>query len=176
MKYPLLLILFGLPGAGKSYAGHLLRDDFGFYFHESDEDIPDDYRRLVAAGQVVSDERRDEFHRRLLDRMAALAGEHPRLAVAVPLLRQKHRDWIKARFPHAHFVLVEVDPLLWEARLAGRTHTVGADYARKIRPLYEPPTVAHVVLDSSTPGAEPIRQQLRTLLTTLEKPFKASLH
>lgn len=155
-----LLILFGLPGAGKSYVGALLRDEFGFHFHEADDDIPDDYRRLVQAGQVVSDERRDAYHRDLLDRLAALAADHPRLAVAVPLLRQKHRDWIRARFPVARFVLVQTSPETWSARLAARTHTVGADYARKVLPLYQPPTLEHSVLINDAEGVASLRRQL----------------
>ncbi len=152
----MLLILFGLPGAGKSYAGALLRDEFGFHFHESDDDIPDDYRRLVAAGQMVTEERRDDFHRHLVERVAALTAEHPRLAVAAPLLRQKHRVWLRERFPQAHFVLVQAEPAVWQARLAGRTHTVGADYARKILPLYEPPALEHFVLNDSADGPAPV--------------------
>lgn len=164
----MLLILFGLPGAGKSFAGALLRDEFGFHLHESDDDIPEEYRRLVAAGHVVSDERRDDFHRLLLDRIAALAAEHPRLAVAVPLLRQKHREWIRERLPEANFVLVACEPKRWAARLAVRQHTVGADYARKILPLYEPPALEHYTLDDSAEGPEEVRQQLARILRAVE--------
>lgn len=160
----MLLILFGLPGAGKSYAGQLLRDEFGFHFHESDTDIPEDYRRLVAAGQVVSDERRDDFHRRLLDRIAELAAQYPRLAVAVPLLRQEHREWIRDRFALARFVLVQCAPGRWEERLADRQHTVGAHYARKILPLYEAPALEHFTLDDTAEGPEGVRQQLSAIL------------
>ncbi len=164
----MLIILFGLPGAGKSFVGALLRDEFGFHFHESDDDIPEDYRRLVAAGQVVSDERRDDYHRHLLDRIAALAEAHPRLAVAVPLLRQKHREWIQARFPHATFVLVQVAAELWPARLARRTHTVSADYARRILPLYEPPALEHKTLDTTPEGPEAVRRLLGLMLLGLK--------
>jgi gluconate kinase len=156
--------LFGLPGAGKSFVGELLRDEFGFHLHEADDDIPDDYRRLVQAGHVVGDDRRDAYHRLLLDRIAALAAQHPRLAVAVPLLRQKHRDWIRARFPAAAFILVTCEPARWEARLAGRTHTVDAGYARKVLPLYEPPTLPHFTLDNTPDGAGRLREQLTLIL------------
>jgi gluconokinase len=161
---PRLVILFGLPGAGKSYAGRLLRDEFGYYLHEADEDIPEDYKRDVAAGQVVSDERRDAYHRRLIERVAGLRAEHARLAVAVPLLRDKHRHWIAERFPEAVFVLVTCAEAQWEARLRGRTHTVGLDYARKVVALYEPPTLPHLMLDDSGEAAEALRGQLRRLL------------
>ena len=161
---PALVVLFGLPGAGKSFAGRLLRDECGYHLHEADDDIPADYKRDVAAGQVVSDERRDAYHRLLIERVAELRAAHSRLALAVPLLRDKHRHWLAARFPDAVFVLVACSPGPWEARLAARTHTVGLDYARKVVALYEPPTLPHATLDDSAEGAESLRAQLVRLL------------
>jgi gluconate kinase len=163
----MLLVLFGLPGAGKSFAGQLLRDRFGFFFHEADDDIPDDYRRAVAAGQVVDDERRDAYHRHLLERLAQLHRAHPRLAVAVPLLRDRHRRWIQERFPEAVFVLVQCEPNRWRARLESRTHTVSLDYAKKVIDLYEPPTVANHILDDTAEGPADIERQLTALLDRL---------
>jgi len=160
-----LIILFGLPGAGKSYAGRLLRDVFGCHFHEADDDIPADYRALVAAGRVVSEARRDAYHRALLDRLAALRAQHPRLAVAVPLLRDRHRRWIAERFPDALFLLVESAPGTWAARLAARAHTVGLDYARVVSALYEPPTIPHHRLDNTPDGPASLQAQLAQLLS-----------
>ena len=163
----MLLILFGLPGAGKSFAGRLLRDRFGFVFHEADDDIPDDYKRDVAAGQVVDDERRDDYHRHLLDRLAELHAAHPRLAVAVPLLRDRHRRWIQDRLPESIFILVQCEPARWRARLDSRAHTVGLDYAQKIISLYESPTVFHWILDDSAEGPADIERQLAAILDQL---------
>ena len=161
-----LLILFGLPGAGKSFVGQVLRQDFGYFFHEADEDIPEDYRRLVAAGHVVDEARRDAYHQHLLDRLEELCARQPRLAVAVPLLRDRHRRRILECFPQAIFILVQCQPARWQARLAGRTHTVGLDYARKIASLYEPPSVPHRVLDDSPDGPLEVRRRLAELLGT----------
>ena len=166
----MLLILFGLPGAGKSYAGQVLSREFGFHFHEADDDIPEDYRQTVSAGQVVSDERRDAYHRGLLERLAQLRAQHRRLAVAAPLLRDKHRHWIRERFPDAVFVLVWSAPDAREARLARRAHTVGLDYARKVLALYEPPTLAHHTLDDSQDGAEDLRRRLAEMLRLAAAP------
>jgi len=163
----MLLILFGLPGAGKSFAGQVLRDRFGFYFHEADDDIPDDYKRAVAAGQVVDDERRDAYHHHLLDRLAELSAAHPRLAVAVPLLRDRHRRWIQERFSESVFILVQCDPARWRARLDSRTHTIGLDYAQKVLSLYEPPTIPHTLLDDTAEGTAEVERQLASLLEQL---------
>jgi gluconate kinase len=159
-----LLILFGLPGAGKSYAGELLRAEFGFYFHEADDDIPADYRRLVQAGQVVGEDMRDAYHRRLLDRLAELHAAHPRLAVALPLLRDRHRVWLHERFPAAVMILVQCDPARWQARLGARTHTISLEYARKVAGMFEPPTIEHLTLDDSGDGPEGMRRELMNIV------------
>jgi gluconokinase len=163
----LIIILFGLPGAGKSMAGGLLRDEHGFHFHEADDDIPADYRARVARGEVVSDAMRDDYHRALLDRLDELQAQHPRLAVAAPLLRDKHRRWIAERFPAALFVRVTCDPAVWVARLAARPdHAISLDYARRVRALDEPPSIPHQMLDNSGDGADALRRALLRVLAT----------
>ena len=161
----MLLILFGLPGAGKSFAGEVLRAEFGFEFHEADDDIPDDYRQLVLAGQVVGEPMRDAYHRHLIARIAELQLAHPRLAVAAPLLRDRHRQWIQASFPAALFVLVQCEPGAWQARLASRTHTISLEYAQRVASLNEPATIPHSVLDDGAAGITGIVGQLREILT-----------
>jgi gluconokinase len=161
---PILLILFGLPGAGKSFVGEVLRSDFGFFCHEADDDIPEDYRQLVLAGQVVGEPMRDAYHRHLLDRIAALHAAHPGLAVAAPLLRDRHRHWIRRRFPEAVFILVRCDQGAWEARLGERTHTISLDYARKVAGLFEPVTLNHYTLENSADGLSSLRRQIAAIL------------
>ena len=162
-----MIILFGLPGAGKSAVGRLLRDEHAFYFHEADDDIPAEYRARVARGEVVSDDLRDDYHRALLDRLAELQALHPRLAVAAPLLRDKHRRWIAERFPGAVFVRVTCDPAVWEARLAARPdHAISLDYARRVRALDEPPTIPYQILDNNSDGADDLRRTIATRLLT----------
>jgi len=164
----MLLILFGLPGAGKSFAGQMLQAEFGFTFHEADEDIPDDYRQQVLAGQVVGESMRDAYHRYLLERIAELQTVHPRLAVAAPLLRDRHRQWIQARFPEAVFILVNCEPQAWETRLAARTHTISLAYAQKVANMNEPVTVPHRVLDDSVDGETGLRRQIAAILGQLK--------
>jgi gluconate kinase len=161
---PALLILFGPPGSGKSYAGELLRAEFGYHFHEADDDIPEDYRRRVRAGEVVPDDARDAYHRALLDRVAALSAAHPRLAVAAPLLRDRHRRWLAERFPRAVFLRLRCAPAVWEARLAARAHTIGLDYARRVLALDEPPTIPYHRLDDDADGPAALAAQLAEIL------------
>ena len=160
----MFVILFGLPGSGKSFVGDLLQADFDFWFHEGDDDIPADYRQQVLVGRVVGEPMRDDYHRHLIDRIAELQRAHRRLAVAAPLLRDRHSQWLRARFPQALFILVHCRPDAWETRLQRRTHTISLDYARKVASLNEPVTVPYVVLDDSADGPDGIREQIRTIL------------
>jgi hypothetical protein len=84
--------------------------------------------------------------------------------VAAPLLRDRHRQWLAQRFPAARFVLVVCQHAVWEARLRARAHTISAGYARRVLPLWEPPSVPHATLDTSADGPEAVRRQLRALL------------
>ena len=166
--FPRLLILFGLPGAGKTFVGQLLRSDFGFAFHEADDDIPDDYRQQVLAGHVVGEPMRDAYHRQLMARIGELQADQPRLAVAAPLLRDRHRRWIQERFPEAVFVQVECDQPIWQARLAARVHTISLAYAQQVAGMNEPVTVPHVTLNDSSEGADRLRQQLTDVLAKVD--------
>jgi len=104
----------------------------------------------------------------LLERIADLYRVHPRLAVAAPLLRDRHRQWIQARFPQAVFILVNCEEPAWESRLAARTHTISLAYARKVASMNEPITVPHLVLDDSTDGENGLRRQIAAILAPRE--------
>jgi len=107
---------------------------------------------------------RDDYHWHLLDRLAELRPAHPRLAVAVPLLRDRHRVWVQERFPEAVMIQVQCDPSRWRSRLGARTHTVGLDYALKVAGMFEPPTITHLTLDDSSDGPEGVRGQLMNIV------------
>src|SRR5690606_12522497 len=66
-SYPtMLLILFGVPGAGKSFAGHILRDDYGVHFHDADHELPEDMRHALASKLPVTDDMRQRFFERVI--------------------------------------------------------------------------------------------------------------
>jgi len=117
---------------------------------------------------VVGEPMRDAYHRHLIERMAELHSAHPRLAVAAPLLRDRHRQWIHERFPEAVFILVRCERLAWEARLAARTHTISLAYAQKVAGMNEPVTVPYVMVDDSDAGPDSVRAQIQVILARLE--------
>ncbi len=61
----MLLIVFGLPGAGKTYVGKLLKDEFGFYFYDGDRDLTDEMRQALKEKKLFNDSMRDVFFQQL---------------------------------------------------------------------------------------------------------------
>lgn len=118
---PLLFVVFGLPGAGKSFVARRLGRR-GFFVHDGDDDLPDDMRGAIERGEVITVEMRDRFMAALADHVVALAALHPRLVVAQTFLKAQHRAQLAARLPHARFVQVIADDELRRTRLAHRSH------------------------------------------------------
>jgi len=46
----ILIILFGLPGAGKNFVEDILRDEFEFFYYDIDDDIPEKIKEIVKKG------------------------------------------------------------------------------------------------------------------------------
>ena len=62
-----LLIIDGLPGAGKSYiAGKVLRDVFGFYFYDADFNLPESEIHALKNGLIPTHSMRIDHIQRII--------------------------------------------------------------------------------------------------------------
>lgn len=164
----MLLIFFGLPGAGKTYAARAVCREFGITLHDGDADLPDMMRAAIAASQPVTEAMRDEFFMRLISTVLRLKSEKPDLAVAQTFLKERHRRWTLTILPEAHFILVEADEAIRERRLVNRTSGthLDAEYARQMATLFEPPDIPHDHLFNNAAGDAHIIAQAKALLST----------
>lgn len=163
----MLLILFGLLGSGKNYIGEILRDDYGMTFYDADTDLPPEMREAILRREIVPDEVRDRFFAVVVKRLAYLSQKDTPLVGAQALYKEKHRQLIQGAFPHARFILVQTTPELLESRLTRRNDRfVDLEYARKIAPLFEPPTLPHFVIVNDA-GKPEIKRQLDRLLEAI---------
>lgn len=139
---PRLIVLFGLPGAGKTFVARRLAER-GFHYHEGDEDLPADMRAAIDAARPVTPDMRDRFMVNLRESVARLVASEPRLVVAQTFLKHAHRDAFLARFPRAEFVLVTAPAALAEDRLARRRDGyLEPDYARAMTAAFDPADAA----------------------------------
>jgi gluconate kinase len=79
------------------------------------------------------------------------------------LFKERERRWLSERFPEARWFWIRTSPELLHARLARRTdHAAPGAYAELVNDGFEPPQLAHDVLDNDGDRARVI-QQLKTL-------------
>ena len=111
-----LIILFGPTGAGKTYIGKLLKQEFGYYFYDGDADLTAEMKQALNSMRVITDRMRQKFITRLINSTAKLAAEHKNLAVAQTFIKDKYRRQLLTRLPRAQFFLVKTIPDLRHRR------------------------------------------------------------
>jgi gluconokinase len=167
---PLLIVTFGLPGAGKTYVARAFTH-FGLVFHDGDDDLPDEMRARIAASLPIDDNLRDQFFARIGESVNQLWPEHPRLVVAQTFIKEKYRVEFLTRFPLAHFVLVEADNVIRAQRLAARTYQpLAPDYVQKMDQLFEPPHIPYARITNNVQGRAHLDGQIEALLTDFALP------
>lgn len=159
-----LFVPFGLPGAGKSYAARLF-ENFGFFYHDGDNDLPERMKIAIANASPVDDGMRDEFFQQIISTTAQLKQSHPRLVVAQTFIKEKYRLLFLEAFPHAHFVLVQAEDTIRERRLERRTNQpLQPDYARRMALNFDPPHIPYTVIVNNRDGKDHLLEQIAALV------------
>lgn len=162
----MLIYLFGLPAAGKNYAGRVLAEEFGFTFYDGDLDLTQEMHDAVRDERPFTDEMRDRFYLLLIDRIAELSARFPDLAFCQATFKEHHRQQIIESFPDAVFVLVEAKVEVRRSRLARGGNPVTVEYAQRIDGLFERPRHPHFIITNND-GREDVVRQLAGLLSWL---------
>jgi carbohydrate kinase (thermoresistant glucokinase family) len=166
------LLLFGQIGSGKSHVGALLAQEFGFHYHDADTDLPGEIVDAIRRHAPLTDDMRDQFAERIATRLEALSASHSNFVVAQALFKDRQRSLLLARCPSLHLVWVRSTPVLIAARLKERTgHIASAYYADVVNPVFEAPTVPHLILDNLG-DSEQLRLALIELLATANRTAK----
>jgi gluconate kinase len=150
--------------------GALCVEDFGFTQYEGDRDLSvtmkqaiADQRRFTPALRAELAEALARNVRRAWTELALVEPRSPGLVVCQGLFKERERRWLSERFPEARWLWVRASPELLRARLAQRTaHAASAAYAELVNADFEPPQLAHDVLDNDGDRARLI-QQLKAL-------------
>lgn len=159
----MLVVMFGLPGAGKTFVARQFAMQHGVHFHDGDDDLPADMRAAIDAAAKVTPDMRDRFVDAMATSVEGLLRAHPSVVLAQTFLKQRHRERFLSRFPHARFVLVAAPSELREQRLAHRHHQpLQPDYARAMTSLFDPPPPGVPVITNDG-DAHRLEEQLRSL-------------
>jgi gluconate kinase len=150
-----LVVMFGLPGAGKSYVARRFAALHGVHFHEGDDDLPADMREAIDHAAKVTPDMRDRFVDAMVSSVKRLLAQHGRVVLAQTFLKAQHRARFLAAFPSAEFVLVAAPGELREWRLQHRHHQpLEPAYARAMTGLFDaPPSGVRVITNDGDAAA-----------------------
>lgn len=158
-------ILFGLPGAGKTYVGRVFEKCFGYYLYDGDQELPEDMKQALEDRSLVTDEMRDEFFAKLLLRIKELQKKHSNLIIAQTYIKERYRKELLHEVPETKFILLETETNIREKRLRHRKEfPLDSEYARKMCELFDPPAIPHSVINNDEEGEEGIKKHIASTI------------
>lgn len=142
-----LVVLFGLPGTGKSFVGKVFEKYFDYYFYDGDNDLTEEMKEAIKIQKVFTDRMRDVFFEKLIGNIQELKSRHKRLAVAQTFIKEKYRVNLIGKIPETKFILIKTKKSIREKRLAQRiSYPLEIEYARKMKLNFDKPVINHLTI------------------------------
>ncbi|HXG19580.1 MAG TPA: gluconokinase [Methylomirabilota bacterium] len=140
MKKPLLLILMGVAGAGKTTIGTLLAREPGWAFYDGDDFHPQANIEKMRRGIALTDADRAAWLTALRQLIERLLRDRQSAVIACSALKQAYRDRLRDQNAEVRFVYLKGDYELIRQRLqARRAHFMKTDLlASQFDALEEP--------------------------------------
>lgn len=159
------VILFGLPGTGKTFIGKIFEKYFNYYFYDGDYDLTPEMKIAIKTKTVFTDQMRDVFFKILIDKIKSLTKKHKRLVVAQTFIKEKYRIDLLKKIPKAKFILIEAKKDIREKRLMERIdYPLDLEYARKMEGNFEKPKIDCQIIINDDDGGENIKEQIKKLI------------
>ncbi|MCL4415884.1 MAG: hypothetical protein M1365_04170 [Actinobacteria bacterium] len=160
-----IYVVFGLPGAGKTFVGKIFEKHFDFYFHDGDKDLPDEMIHAIRNQNIIKKDMRDIFFKRIIKSCESLRLKFDKIVISQTFIKEIYRKQFLSQFPNAKFVLAQADTAIRENRLLKRKdYPLNLDYARKMCKNFDTPLISYEVIDNNIEGEEYIIKQLQKLL------------
>ena len=160
-----LIILFGLPGTGKTYVGKIFEKYFDYHFYDGDNDLTEEMKEAIKVQRVYTDKMRDAYFKILISKIQDLKSKHKNLVVAQTFIKEKYRLNLIEKISDAKFVLVEAKKEIREKRLQERVdYPLDLEYARKMELNFDKPIVNHQIIINNNDGEENIKKQIVSVI------------
>ncbi len=161
----MIIILFGLSGAGKTYIGNVVAEHFDYVHVDADEWLTEEMKQYIKIKKSFTLETLEEFTQIIIKNVEALKRSHTRLVISQGLYRNKNREDIKKHFADLEILFIQVNATkdIITERLKQRGDWISPNYASQIEQFFEPMENAYIIENNSTDDA--IITQLKEILT-----------
>ncbi len=160
----MLIILFGLPGAGKTYAGHVLHNYTGFRFYDGDRDLTDAIKKAITTRSKITEEMRDVYFEQLFSKIEKELHKHNNLIVSQTFIKERFRRKAIEKFSDVKFILVKAYPRVREQRIRSRVGmTLEKNYTKRMERRFQKPEVKHEIIINNEEGKTALVRQFKQL-------------
>jgi carbohydrate kinase (thermoresistant glucokinase family) len=165
---PLVLVVMGVAGCGKSTVGRLLAERLGWSFLEGDDLHPASNVAKLREGRPLTDEDRWPWLTRVADWVDDRLDAGESAVVTCSALKRSYRERLAHR-PHVVFVYLAAGRATLERRLAERRgHFMTADLLdSQLETLEEPEPGEPAIRVTAEAGAEPVVEEVLARLADL---------
>ncbi|MFA6081185.1 MAG: AAA family ATPase [Patescibacteria group bacterium] len=156
------IVLFGLPGTGKSYVGKIFKKYFHYYFYDGDEDLTPEMKAAIKTKTVFTDQMRNVYFKILISKIQGLSKKHKKLVVAQTFIKEKYRRQLIKVVPEAKFILIETKKQIREKRLVDRIdYPLDLQYARMMERNFEKPKIDIQIIMNNKDGENIIKEHIQ---------------
>lgn len=168
---PMLIVLFGLSGAGKSYVGRLLNHVAKVYYWEADDALTEEFKQCIFERKPLTQVIRDDYFSVVMPQINQLLKQHQHVVVSQAFYKNKNRQALLKDFPETIFIKIEVDLPILVQRLQRRNSEVDEQFALQMSKEFEEPEHTFYRVDNNAEKDE------KALLEQLQKvpEIKANL-
>jgi gluconokinase len=117
---PLILVVMGVSGSGKTTIGTLLAQRLGCVYAEADQFHPQANIDKMHAGQALTDEDRKPWLAAIAEWITSYEDNRENAVVSCSALKRSYRDEIKAGHPHVRIVFLHPSERLLRERITER--------------------------------------------------------
>jgi len=147
----MLIILFGLPGCGKTTIGKLLSEEIDSGFYDMDDTLPANLREKMKNNELISEEERREYIESVISDLKELTKENSAVASCV-LVKEDVQEMMSEAFPDAEFISMECSDEVLRSRVGGRgEHFFKGEILEKLLAVKKPIKITHKSVDADKP-------------------------
>ena len=157
-----LIILFGLPGTGKTHVGKMLKKYFNYYFYDGDNNLTPEMKEAIKIQKVFTDGMREKYFKKLINKIQKLVNKHQKIVIAQTFIKEKYRMNLLKKIPETKFILIETKKEIREKRLMERVdYPLDLEYARIMEVNFDKPKINHLIIVNNEKKEDNIKKQIQ---------------